>query len=275
MKNKSIIMKILVIGSILLVLLLLIVIFSLIKMILPKKSVEEKKEIIKKYTLEDIDTISFDFKKANSNFEITDEEELIIVQNYKDDKFHLNYKKKNNKIVFEEDSYIINPKKKIYKIYIPRGYIGNINIINGFGDMNEVGITSDLFINNNAGNISLKDSNNITLKDVSGDISIENIEGSITAESSTGDIRIKGLIGISNIESITGDIIITNFNILGDSKFENISGDIILDINDNSICTINASDERGKITIDENICNDILKINLLEVKNVTGIIKIY
>ena len=163
MKNKSIIMKILIIGSILLILLLFVVVFSLIKIIMPKKDkVEEKKEIVERYSLEDINKISFNFKKANSNFELTDEDELIVVQNYKDKKFHLNYKLKDNTISLEEDSYIINPQKKYYTIYIPKNYKGKINITNGFGEINETGITNDLYISNNAGSVTLKDSRNIT-----------------------------------------------------------------------------------------------------------------
>ena len=275
MKNKSVVMNILIIGSILLVILLLVVVFSLIRMILPEKKEEEKKEIIENYILEDIDNISFNFKKANTNFEITDGEELIIIQDYKDNKFHLNYKTKNNTITFEEDSFIINPQKKKYIIYIPKDYRGKITITNGFGEMSEVGITNDLYINNNAGSIVLKDSRNISLKDVSGNVVIENIEGIIEAQSSTGNIEINNITGVANIESITGDILLSNFNIIGDSKFENISGDIILKMYDNSLCVIDASNERGKNDIDEKVCNNILKMYTIEAKNVTGMIKIF
>ena len=141
--------------------------------------------------------------------------------------------------------------------------------------MSEVGITNDLYINNNAGSIVLKDSRNISLKDVSGNVVIENIEGIIEAQSSTGNIEINNITGVANIESITGDILLSNFNIIGDSKFENISGDIILKMYDNSLCVIDASNERGKNDIDEKVCNNILKMYTIEAKNVTGMIKIF
>ena len=83
------------------------------------------------------------------------------------------------------------------------------------------------------------------------------------------------MIGITHVESITGDIIVTNFDIIGESKFENISGDIIIDMADNTLCRINASNERGKTTIDENVCADKIALNIINVKNITGIIKIY
>lgn len=276
MKNKSILMKILVVGSMILVLLLFVVIFSLIKLFIPTKTKSVEKKIISNtYDLSNIESISFNFKNANSKFELIEGNEMIITQNSKEEKFHLNVKDKVDKYFFEEDSYIINPQKKNYIVQIPSNYLGTINIINGFGKISYVGIPNDLFINNNAGSIDLKELKNLQIKDVSGNISIDGIEGSFKAESSTGNITIKNFSGISNIESITGDIKITNFNILGESYIENVSGDIIIDINDDSLCTIEFSNERGKTKISDNICDEKFGIYLLNIKNITGEIKIY
>lgn len=276
MKNKSILMKILVVGSMILVLLLFVVIFSLIKLFIPTKTKSVEKKIISNtYDLSNIESISFNFKNANSKFELIEGNEMIITQNSKEEKFHLNVKDKVDKYFFEEDSYIINPQKKNYIVQIPSNYLGTINIINGFGEISYVGIPNDLFINNNAGSIDLKELKNLQIKDVSGNISIDGIEGSFKAESSTGNITIKNFSGISNIESITGDIKITNFNILGESYIENVSGDIIIDINDDSLCTIEYSNERGKTKISDNICDEKFGIYLLNTKNITGEIKIY
>ena len=276
MKNKSILMKILVVGSMILVLLLFVVIFSLIKLFIPTKTKSVEKKIISNtYDLSNIESISFNFKNANSKFELIEGNEMIITQNSKEEKFHLNVKDKVDKFFFEEDSYIINPQKKNYIVQIPSNYLGTINIINGFGEISYVGIPNDLFINNNAGSIDLKELKNLQIKDVSGNISIDGIEGSFKAESSTGNITIKNFSGISNIESITGDIKITNFNILGESYIENVSGDIIIDINDDSLCTIEYSNERGKTKISDNICDEKFGIYLLNIKNITGEIKIY
>ena len=242
---------------------------------MPKKeNIVEKKIITKNYTLEEVENIIFDFKKANSNFIITDEEELVIVQNSKEEKFHLNYKEKESNIYLEEDSFIINPQKKKYTVYIPKNYIGKITIINGFGEVNGEDIVNDLYINNNAGSLTLKNSGNINLKDVSGEISLENIEGILEIESSTGNIKINNMIGNINVESITGDIEIMNFSPLGDSKFENVSGDIILKIVENSVCKIVSTNESGKTKISDTICADKIKVNEINVTNVTGMIKI-
>ena len=215
MKNKSVVMNILVFASFLLILLLLVVIFSLIKMIMPKSNKESKKTIItKNYTLDNIENISFNFKKANSNFEIIDGEELVIVQEHKEEVFYLDYKEKDKTIYLDEDSYLINPQKKKYTIFIPKKYKGKVTIINGFGEINESGIENDLYINNNAGSVNIKKSRNIRLKDVSGNINLEDLEGNLVAESSTGNISINNMIGIAKLESITGDITISNFDIV-------------------------------------------------------------
>lgn len=275
MKNKSFVMKILVIGSILLVLLLLIVIFSLIKLFIPKKQEKpkvEKKIISESYELEDIENISFDFKKSNSIFEISDDENLVIVQNSKEERFFINLKKKNKQLVFEEDSYIINPQKKKYTIYLPKNYLNKITIINGFGDVTLSDVVNFIDINNNAGNITLENISSIKIKDVSGDISIKNAVGDLEIASSTGDITIDNMMGNIKGESITGDITVTKYSVIGDSYFENVSGNIVLGLEE-SICKIDYSNENGKTKIDNEVCKG--DFNILKIKNITGMIKVY
>ena len=275
MKNKSLIMKILIIGSILLFILLFIVIFALIKLFIPKvENMDTKRIISQSYEIDNIEEISFDFRKANSVFVIDeDNDELLIVQEYKEEQFYLDYKKSKNKISFVENSYLMNPQKKKYTIYIPKKYMNKINIINGFGEIEVSNIINDLNLNNNSGKITLDTIGNIYIKDVSGDISIKNIIGNIEGVTSTGDVTIKDIEGSINMETITGDITLVGSNLKEESKFESISGDIILDISNTTNCIINYSNETGKTKIDENICIEgEIPIN---VKNVTGMIKIY
>lgn len=274
MKNKSIIWKILIFGSVLLLLLLLIVVFSLIKMFVPTDSKTVEKTIIsKEYSLENIESISFDFKKSNSIFKVGEGEELVIVQNSKEDKFYLNFKEKKNKIYFDEDSYIINPQKKQYIIYIPKSYLNKVTIINGFGSVEIMNITNYIDINNNAGRIDMVDIGSIKIKDVSGNMSLKNVTGDIEGLSSTGDIIIENIIGKINVESITGDIQVSNFFVKGDSSFENVSGDIIIELIDKYACKLNYSNESGNIEVNNNMCTS--NVNIINAKNVSGVIKIY
>lgn len=273
MKEKSIVTKILIAGIFVVFLLLFLIVFSLIKMLVPKKeNTIEKTIITNNYSLANIENISFDFKKSNSTFEISDSEELVIVQNTEEEKFYLNYRQKGNTVYIEEDGYIIKPQKKKYIIYIPRTYLNMITINNGFGEININGITNDMVINNNSGKINLNEVSNIKLKDVSGDISFKNVIGNIDVSSSTGNIIIKNITGLINAETITGDILVKDYNVIGDSNFENVSGDIVLELVGESICKINYSNDTGKTLIDENVC--VGEFNNINIKNITGMIKI-
>lgn len=274
MKNKSVVMKILIIGSFVLFLLLLVVVFSFVQMLVPKKEKKETKKIItNNYSLTDISNISFDFKKSNSIFRVSEDEELVIVQNSKEYRFYLNYRQKGNKISFEEDGYIINPQKKKYTIYIPKTYLDKISIVNGFGKINIEELENDIDINNNSGELVLKDVKNAKIKDVSGNISINNVLGDIKVSSSTGDIIIDNIEGTIKAETITGNIEVTKFMVAGDSNFENVSGDIIIKVKEKAVCKINAINETGKTKISNKTCDS--EINILNIKNVTGAINVY
>ena len=274
MKNKSVVIKILIGGGFLLFLLLLIVIFSFIKMAMPKSEDKIVKEIITNtYSLEDVENISFDFKKSNLDIKTSDNDDLIIVQNSEESKFYLNYKKKGKKVSFEEDGYLINPQKKKYNVYIPRKYLNKITIINGFGEISVTEIVNNLDINNNSGKITLENIGNAKIKDVSGEVSINNIIGDINISSSTGDISISNISGNINAESITGNISINRFYSTGDSYFENVSGDINIIMDESAICSINYYNENGKTKIDSKVCNG--NTNIVNAKNITGEINIY
>ena len=113
---------------------------------------------------------------------------------------------------------------------------------------------------------------NIDIKDVSGQINLNDISGLIKLSSSTGNRNIKTIKGILEIDTLTGDVNINNFKIEGDSKIENISGDITVSISKDSICKIDATNENGKLKINKEKCND--KKNIFEIKNITGNINI-
>ena len=272
MKNKNIIV-VYTIGSFLVFMLFLIIILSILKLFVPKEEkIIEKSIISQDYSLVDIEKISFDFKKSNSTFLIGDGDDLVIVQNTMEEKFYLNFKQKGNTLCFDEDSYIINPQKKKYIIYIPKSYLNKITITNGFGEVDVSNIKNDIDINNNSGKITFNNIGNINIKDVSGDISLKNIEGLINVSTSTGDIAVENIAGMISAETITGDILITGFNILGESYFENVSGDIEIQMAPESLCKINYSNDTGKTIIAEEVCKS--DYNIMTVKNITGTIKI-
>lgn len=274
MKNKNTLITIILLFCIVLIILLLVVIFSLLKMFnINTDRVKESKTIIeKKYSLDKIDTITFDFKRSNVVIKSSNTEELIITQKTKEERFYLNEGNTSNTINFEEDSYIFDGKNKKYTIQIPKDYIGNLYITNGFGEISLLNIKNSFYIDNNSGGVNLYKCDNVKVKDVSGDLNIDGVTGDTTISSSTGNITISNATGTMKVDTLTGDIIVNNFKIEGNSEIENISGNIIMTINRESECKINANNESGSLNINKKICKD--KKNILEVKNVTGNINI-
>lgn len=273
MKNKSNILKVIFIFMVVLLILFLITILSLLKFFFIKDKHENTKRIIEsKYNLNNYDELIFDFKRANVVFKTTNDDNLIIVQNTMEDKLYLNVNKNQNQFYVEEDSNLFDESNKKFTIKIPKSFNGIIKIYNSFGELNIYNIKSNLLIDNNSGKMNVFRSKNINIKDVSGTINLDEMIGNIVISSSTGDINIKGIEGKININTLTGNVTVKNFKIEDNSLIENISGDIIVTINKDSICKINASNENGKIKINNDKCVD--KKNLFEIKNVTGNINI-
>ena len=276
MKNKNILITTIVLLLTVLIILLLVVIFSLIKIVDNNKkdlsSKEIKKVIEKKYNLEEIDTITFDFKRANVVIKTSNTNELVITQKTKEEKFYLDESISSNIISFGENSYIFDGKNKKYIIQIPRDYTGNLYVTNGFGEISILNVKTSFYVDNNSGGVNIYKCDNVRIKDVSGDIDLDGVNGDTIISSSTGNITLNNVSGTVKLDTLTGDIIINNFLIEGDSEIENISGNIIVSMNKDSKCNIKATNESGSKNINKKICKD--KINLFEVKNVTGNINI-
>ena len=270
--RRRFIIFMLVFGIVLLVL-LLITIFSLLKLLIFKEvKIDNRRKIEEKYPLSDIDNVSFDFKRADVVFKTTNDNELSIIQNNKEEKLYLNINKSSRQLIIDEISNIFDNKNIRYTIKIPKSYLGNISIVNGFGKISIYNMDVNSYIDNNAGEINMYKSKNITIKDVSGQINLNDISGLIKLSSSTGNINIKTIKGILEIDTLTGDVNVNNFKIEGDSKIDNISGNIIMSINKDSLCKIKSENQNGETNINKKICGD--KKNILKVSNVTGKINI-
>ena len=273
MKSKSSFIKIMFIFSILLLILFLITLFSLLKIFIIKPEEKPKKEIKEvSYNLDNKEKLMFDFKRAEVVIKTTNEDELKIIQNTKEEKMYLNINDTKNQLFVEEESYIFDGSDKKYTVKIPKKYLGSINITNGFGTLRIYNIKTSLFIDNNSGEINIFNSSNINIKDVPGRINLNDIDGVTSLSSSTGDINIKSISGSLTIDTLTGEIIVSNFNVESNSFIENISGNITLSINKDSICKVKSTNESGETRINKEKCTG--KNNILEVKNVTGDINI-
>lgn len=274
MKNKSKLMKLLITVFVFLILVLLLVIIFLVKRISNLKLDNSKPKVqvvTKKYVVKNYEDIVFDFRNANVKFELTDSEKLIIKQKGKTGMYLINVSSNKNKLNIKEKqtNYFLKTK---FTVYIPRIYEEKIDVINAFSNIEICSLENELEINNNAGNIKLKDINDVTVENVSGTIRINKVFENIDFNSSTGDLIINSLTGKCNITTITGDVKISNFEILSNSFFETTSGDINIKVDKNSICKLKVKNQSGKNKINKKKCNS--KDNLLEIKNITGNVNI-
>lgn len=274
MKNKSKLMKLLITVFVFLILVLLLVIIFLVKRISNLKLENSKPKVqvvTKKYVVKNYEDIVFDFRNANVKFELTDSEKLIIKQTGKTGMYLINVSSNKNKLNIKEKqtNYFLKTK---FTVYIPRIYEEKIDVINAFSNIEICSLENELEINNNAGNIKLKDINDVTVENVSGTIRINKVFENIDFNSSTGDLIINSLTGKCNITTITGDVKIGKFEILSNSFFETTSGDIKIKVDKNSICKLKVKNQSGKNMINKKKCNS--KDNLLEIKNITGNVNI-
>ena len=268
MKNNNSLIKIIII-----VLSLLILFFSL-SFINKKNNDNEKNKkqtIIKKYDLEYIEDLNFNFRNINANFYSTNKDKLVIKQIGKSSKLLVDVSTNDEKLVFKEKPQNIFSKVK-YKIYIPDGYSNNINIINAFGILKIDTLYVPTSINNNTGNISISSIDTLDITNASGNISIKNITSSIDLTSSTGDVSINKLTGRCNMETITGDISINKFNILENSNIESTAGDISIKVQKTSSCNLILDIKDKDIKEPKDICNN--GQNNLLIKNITGTVNI-
>lgn len=274
MKNKSKLMRLLITIFVFLILVLLLVIIFLFKKITNLKLENSKPKVqvvTKKYAINNYEDIVFDFRNANVKFELTDSEKLIIKQKGKTGMYLINVSSNRNKLTLKEKqtNYFLKTK---FTIYIPRIYEEKIDIINAFSNIEICSLENEIEINNNAGNLNIKDVKDITIENVSGTISINKVYENIDFNSSTGDLTINSLTGKCNITTITGDVKINKFEILSNSFLETTSGDINIKVDKNSICKLKVKNQSGENKINKKKCNN--KNNLLEIKNITGNVNI-
>ncbi len=273
MKKGKTIIKILMMTSIVLILILLVLIFFLLKKIqgLENNGLKEKKiiknHVIKKeYSINNINGISFDFMNSKIFYHSYNEDKIMIKQKGKTSSYLVNRNINSNKLYFSESTTSIFDKIE-FNIYIPKKYKNTISIKNGFGNIKIDDFNNYLLIDNNAGNVLINNAYDINIKNVSGLVKVNNINGMVNLYSSTGDIYINEIDGSSEVETITGSINIKNFKINDKSSIFSTSGDISVEVDKESDCFF-------KYTKNENYNITKKKCkkgkNVISIKNVTG-----
>ncbi|MBQ1496394.1 MAG: DUF4097 family beta strand repeat protein [Bacilli bacterium] len=267
MKNKSNLMKILIIISLILITSLIVLVLFLYKELkMVKVDINKTRVITKNYDINKFEEISFDFKNAKVNYFSTDKDKLIIKQSGKTDSLLINIKetKKHLKIKEKQSSYFI---KTNYEILIPSSYKNKINIINGFSNTKISNISNELYVNNNSGNVTITNINDLTMDNVSGSVFIDKVRN-IVFNSSTGNINIDYLRGNTNITTITGDIKIDLFYVDSNSFIETTAGDINITVDKKSNCFYKVKNQSGDNRLNKKKCTG--ENNILKLTNITG-----
>lgn len=178
-----------------------------------------------------------------------------------------------------------NVKKDKVTLYLPTNYENNIDIKNSYGDIKvgtfinttlnieedcgDITIDSvkDATIKNSYGDVKVNNANSLDIKEDCGDVELGEVKNT-TIKNSYGDIKIDNVLdGKIKIEDNCGDIEIKKLNLISDSTITNNFGDIeIGDTNslyidaktDLGDAKVNKSDRDSKVTLTiKNNCGDI------------------
>jgi len=177
--------------------------------------------------------------------------------------------------------------RKIYStiVYIPANYDKKLIINNKYGDIHindfesmdlnaklnagdiKVGRVNTAKITNDYGDIFVNYAKKIDVLEKCGDVEIKEVN-SVTVKNNYGDIDINKVNEYLNAENNCGDISINNLNILKNSQIKDDLGDI--EIGSTNEIRINASTSLGDTKIRNNYKSDIT----LDIKNSCGDIEV-
>lgn len=221
------------------------------------------------------------YEKIFENINIDGSTSDIYIKNTSDDNIRLViYGDKEDTIVNDNDKTLeiniktkpcfgicFNQKLAKVEIYLPEDYNNNINITNKYGDI-EIGefLNANIKVEEDAGDVSILGGSDVNITNKYGDIKLTTIKnGNIVAKAgdvsikevddiivnnALGDIKIDKVNNYLNLENNCGDIKIKNLNINKDSYIKDDLGSIKIG-NTNEIY-IDAKTSLGDIDIDHN-----------------------
>lgn len=294
MKNKT--------GIILLIILLVIICISLISFMISIINGKSKFLFGIKFNHRVSDELVVD-EEYDNNFEkidITSDAGNIYVKTSNTEKVKVViYGEKSNtkieeinnelKIISKEKrGHIFSFNSKISKIevYIPDNYEKTIKINNNYGDIEVDNFTkADIEINEDCGDVSVKEGKKVNIKNNYGDIQLDKANeaeinqsagdvkvgevNDINVENNYGDIKINNVYNSLKVEEDCGNVKIENINIKENSFIENNLGDI--KIGSTNEIYIDASIDLGDIKINQNYPKSEIT---LKIKNNCGDIKV-
>ncbi|WP_394193309.1 hypothetical protein [Pseudoalteromonas atlantica] len=107
-------------------------------------------------------------------------------------------------------------------VTVPNSF--NLDIDDGSGDINIMGVLGDMDIDDGSGSINIEQGHDLEIDDGSGDIYLQNITGNIEISDGSGSITAKNVAGMVDIEDSSGDLNLTD--ITGSVEIDDNSGSI-------------------------------------------------
>lgn len=272
MKNKSVIIVLIVILSCMVILLTGGFIFLLNNNF--NFNLNFNASDIKLIESTDIESNSIDNIKLysyNADIEIKESDNDIRVEYYSNSEKNPKIIKNDNEIILDERNYdmscfgfcFINRR---VVLYIPSDYDGKFDIETVSGDIySNINIVNDISMTTTSGDIELLEVNDISVVTTSGDIKVSKTN-KISAVTTSGDVTINRVNERVSVKTTSGDIILKNLDIKDNSSVETASGDVSIN-NNISNCYVETSTTSG----DTNISKSDRKSDLiLKIKTTSG-----
>lgn len=263
MKNRALIITLIIILSIIAVLLTILLIYALTSenFIINNFEIKSQNVIFEQnYSVNDIEKINITSETGEVKI-IENEENTIVVTVYSNssrDLQNINFSNTDGELKFSvlgERNKLINFGFHLKDIVIkaPKDALKKITINNDFGDIKIDDFQeATINIDQDCGDVDVGTVKNATIKSSYGDIKINSILNKCDIDSDCGDIKIENL-QINENSSIKSD--------LGDVKIQNIN-DVYVDAKtDLGDIKVNSNNRHSEITLTiENDCGDI-KVN--------------
>lgn len=235
------------------------------------------------------DIINIDVSTSDVDIKSTSDDNIRVVVYGKKDLLEVNDSSNELSINFKEKNcfgFCFNLTKNKVEIYLPSDYDKKIVVDNDYGDINiDKFLNSNMNIEEDCGDVEILGANTLNVKNNYGDIEIDeaqvmNIEqdcgdikvdkvNDITAKNKYGDIKIKNVLNYLNITNNCGDIKIDNLTINKNSSINDDLGSI--KIGSTNDIYIEAKTDLGDVKVNNNNRKSNITLNI---KNDCGDIKV-
>ncbi len=293
MKNKGVIITLIVLLSILVLGIISLLVFFLtgsrhVGFISFGNSVSTELVFDKVYQ-QNFDEVTINTSTGNIEIKVSKDED-IHVRIY-GDKERTNVEEKKQQLFIETKSkkcfgFCFNQKMAKVEVELPASFENKINIKNNYGDVaiasflnanikvdedaGDVSILGgrEVIVDNHYGDIEIEEAKEIKVKESAGDVSIGKVE-KVQVENNYGDIKIREVTGSMDIEQDCGDVKVEKIDLTQNSSIENNLGEI--KIGSTNEIYIDAKTSLGDVKINENYTKSDITLKL---KNSCGDIRV-